>query len=153
MNGILSRANVQDIVLANADHLIPHLPDQTGNQPDQKKELAETIGTPQFRQSAEFFGVAFQSGKLAPVLPHFGIKSEAVNAAVNGGYFFIFFINFLIFLDLIQFAKKLTEQEGAQKNNSKDLNEEISQENESTLNTILEPKNKRSKTEDNMELD
>lgn len=85
MNGILSRPNVQDVLMSNSERLLPHLPNQSGNQKDQKQELAETIGTPQFQQAADFFGLALQSGKLAPALPHFSISAEAVNAAANGG--------------------------------------------------------------------
>jgi 26S proteasome regulatory subunit N13 len=137
LSGVLSRGNVQEAVLQNADRLLPHVPEQD------KSELQSTVGTPQFQQAADFFGHAFQTGQLAPALQQFGIPEDAVNAAHRG--------------DLVEFAKKLTEAEGgATKKDAKELNEQINAEaaaEETNESAINEPKAKRGKTEDNMDLD
>jgi 26S proteasome regulatory subunit N13 len=137
LSGVLSRGNVQEAVLQNADRLLPHVPEQD------KSELQSTVGAPQFQQAADFFGHAFQTGQLAPALQQFGIPEDAVNAAHRG--------------DLVEFAKKLTEAEGgATKKDAKELNEQINAEaaaEETNESAINEPKAKRGKTEDNMDLD
>lgn len=75
---------MQETVLANADRLVPHLPDQQGLL-EPKRELEETVGNPQFRQAADFFGHALQTGKLAEALQHFNIGEKALASATKGG--------------------------------------------------------------------
>jgi hypothetical protein len=75
---------VQESVAANASSLLPHVPNQEPMS-DVQKELSDTVGNPQFRQAAEFFGAALQTGKMSDALPHFGIKDGAVKAAQKGG--------------------------------------------------------------------
>lgn len=52
-----------------------------------KQELEQTLRTPQFRQAADVFGHALQTGQLAPVLRQFGIDGNIATSAGTGGYF------------------------------------------------------------------
>lgn len=63
--------------------LLPHLPtiDSTA---DSKKQLKDTIASPQFQQALSMFSSALQSGQLGPVVSQFEVNSEAVAAANTG---------------------------------------------------------------------
>lgn len=52
-----------------------------------QEELQQTLRTPQFRQAADIFGHALQTGQLAPVLRQFDIDENIATTAGNGGYF------------------------------------------------------------------
>ncbi|KAL3082988.1 hypothetical protein niasHS_010790 [Heterodera schachtii] len=100
LSTFLTRANTQEIVTKNKEELKQLLPDQMPMQ-NADSELAQTVGNPQFQQSADFFGHALQLGQLSDALEQFGFKGEVVEAAKKG--------------DLQQFAAKLTEQESPKK--------------------------------------
>ncbi|KAI1712142.1 proteasome complex subunit rpn13 ubiquitin receptor domain-containing protein [Ditylenchus destructor] len=104
-SSVLTRSNVQSVVKENADRLTPHLPDQKPFL-EPKEELEQTVGNPQFRQSADFIGHALQS-------------------------------------DVLDFAKKLTEQESP---SGTKPTEELDE-------SVNEPKAKRNKPEDNDNMD
>lgn len=72
--------------------LIAHLPsiETTDNA---KKQLKDTIQSPQFQQALSSFSTALQSGQLGPVVSQFQLNSEAIAAANTG--------------DLEQFVKAL----------------------------------------------
>lgn len=80
LSKVLTRANVGDVVKANADTLTPHLP-PTG----ESDELAKTVSSPQFQQAADFFGAALNSGQLGPALSHFDLDKKVTAAADKGG--------------------------------------------------------------------
>lgn len=77
---------------SNVEALIPHLPDIEGDT-DKKRQLKETLSSPQFQQALSTFSNALQSGQLGPVISQFQLSSEAVSAAMSG--------------DLEQFVKAL----------------------------------------------
>lgn len=63
--------------------LLPHLPTIDSNA-DSKKQLKDTIASPQFQQALSMFSSALQSGQLGPVVSQFEVNSEAVAAATTG---------------------------------------------------------------------
>ncbi|KAH7728015.1 Adhesion regulating molecule conserved region family protein [Aphelenchoides avenae] len=145
LSAALSRANIKDAVVANADRLTSLLPDQPPVKQD-REELEATVSAPQFQQAVDFFGAAFQTGQLAPALQHFNLPESVVQAATQG--------------DMVEFAKKLTEAENggpsATKRDAKEIDAQIKAEadaEETTESTVQEPKAKRGKTDDNMDLD
>lgn len=72
--------------------MVAHLPsiETTDNA---KKQLKDTIQSPQFQQALSSFSTALQSGQLGPVVSQFQLNSEAIAAANTG--------------DLEQFVKAL----------------------------------------------
>uniref|UniRef100_A0A8R1U0U6 RPN13_C domain-containing protein n=1 Tax=Onchocerca volvulus TaxID=6282 RepID=A0A8R1U0U6_ONCVO len=74
---------INDVLRKYAEQLIPHLPSQEPIYNNQE-ELQQTLRTPQFRQAADIFGHALQTGQLAPVLRQFGIDGNTATAAGNG---------------------------------------------------------------------
>lgn len=84
LSAALSRANIKDAVVANADRLTSLLPDQQPVKQD-REELEATVSAPQFQQAVDFFGAAFQTGQLAPALQHFNLPESVVQAATQGG--------------------------------------------------------------------
>lgn len=77
---------------ARAEALLAHLPTfESGETP--KKQLKDTISSPQFQQALSMFSTALQSGQLGPVVSQFELNSDAVAAANTG--------------DLEQFVKAL----------------------------------------------
>lgn len=89
-----------DKVATDADRtntLAAHLPtiETTDNT---KKQLKDTITSPQFQQALSSFSTALQSGQLGPVVSQFELGSEAVAAANTG--------------DLEQFVKALEKNSG-----------------------------------------
>ncbi|KAI3422270.1 hypothetical protein GPALN_012799 [Globodera pallida] len=100
LSSFLTRANTQETLRDNKELLKPLLPDQNPLQ-NADAELAQTVGNPQFRQTADFFGHALQMGQLSDALEQFGFRGEVVDAAKKG--------------DFQQFVEKLTEQENPKK--------------------------------------
>ncbi|KAF7637398.1 RPN13_C domain-containing protein [Meloidogyne graminicola] len=96
MATILKRNNTQQVVEKYKEQLIPHLPNQ-GDLQNVNDELIQTVGNPQFQQSADFIGQALQLGQLGQALEHFHLNRSVIEAATKG--------------DLTQFAEKLTAQE------------------------------------------
>lgn len=82
LSKVLTRANVEEVVKANADALAPHLPTTSDPQ-----EIVHTVGAPQFQQAADFFGVALKSGELGGALRHFNLNQNVIKAADKGGLF------------------------------------------------------------------
>ncbi|CAG9531674.1 unnamed protein product [Cercopithifilaria johnstoni] len=74
---------INDVLVKYAERLTPHLPNQEPIYNNQE-ELEQTLRTPQFRQTADIFGHALQSGQLAPVLRQFGIDGNIATAAGSG---------------------------------------------------------------------
>lgn len=77
---------------ARAEALLAHLPTTESGDPA-KKQLKDTISSPQFQQALSMFSTALQSGQLGPVVSQFELNPEAVAAANTG--------------DLEQFVKAL----------------------------------------------
>ncbi|CAD6185666.1 unnamed protein product [Caenorhabditis auriculariae] len=97
LSDALSNEGVMETVRANAEILKPLLP-STCNDP--QKELEETVRAPQFRQAADTFGQALQSGQIGPVLTQFGLNSETVAGASDG--------------DIRTFSRELTLSQGGE---------------------------------------
>lgn len=78
--------------------LASHLPTiETGD--NAKKQLKDTISSPQFQQALSMFSTALQSGQLGPVVSQFQLNSDAIAAANTG--------------DLEQFVKALEKSSTA----------------------------------------
>lgn len=88
---------------ARAEALLAHLP-TTESGDTAKKQLKDTISSPQFQQALSMFSTALQSGQLGPVVSQFELNSDAVAAANTG--------------DLEQFVKALEKnaEKSAEKN-------------------------------------
>lgn len=81
-----------------AKALASHLPTiETGDST--KKQLKDTISSPQFQQALSMFSTALQSGQLGPVVSQFQLNSDAIAAANTG--------------DLEQFVKALEKTPAA----------------------------------------
>lgn len=63
--------------------LLQHLP-TTGTNETAKKQLKDTISSPQFQQALSMFSSALQTGQLGPVVSQFDVNAEAVDAANSG---------------------------------------------------------------------
>ena len=100
MSDVLNKTTVGPSLEANADRLIPHLPNQEPVKQN-KEELQGTLSTPQFRQAVNSFGVALQTGQMGPALKQFKLNNETIQAAEHG--------------NILEFAKKLTEAESPQR--------------------------------------
>ncbi|VIO91820.1 Uncharacterized protein BM_BM2985 [Brugia malayi] len=74
---------INDVLGKYAERLTCHLPNQEPIYNEQE-ELEQTLRTPQFRQAADIFGHALQTGQLAPVLRQFGIDEKTATAAGSG---------------------------------------------------------------------
>ncbi|KAL4002819.1 Proteasome complex subunit Rpn13 ubiquitin receptor family protein [Acanthocheilonema viteae] len=74
---------INDVLVKYTERLTPHLPNQEPIY-NKQEELEQTLRTPQFRQAADIFGHALQSGQLAPVLRQFGIDGNTATAAGSG---------------------------------------------------------------------
>lgn len=88
-------------IVSDADRseaLMTHLPTIESDDPA-KKQLKDTILSPQFQQALSMFSSALQSGQLGPVVSQFQLTSEVVAAASSG--------------DLEQFVKALEKTAGA----------------------------------------
>lgn len=88
-------AEAVNTIAADADRsnaLLAHLPTIDTNE-NAKKQLKDTISSPQFQQALSMFSSALQSGQLGPVVSQFELNAEAVAAANTG--------------DLEQFVKAL----------------------------------------------
>lgn len=72
--------------------MVAHLP-SIETSDNAKKQLKDTIQSPQFQQALSSFSTALQSGQLGPVVSQFQLNSEAIAAANTG--------------DLEQFVKAL----------------------------------------------
>lgn len=85
-----------------ASALVAHLP-TIESEDSAKKQLKDTVASPQFRQALSTFSTALQSGQLGPVVSQFQLDSDAVAAANSG--------------DLEQFVKALEKKKstGAEK--------------------------------------
>lgn len=73
-------------VLNNPDfvkELQKHLPSVGGDVPSQE-QLKTTLQSPQFQQALSMFSQALHSGQLGPMVSHFEMGSDAVNAANSG---------------------------------------------------------------------
>lgn len=84
----LKTANAFD----HLDRLTAHLPSIETSE-SAKKQLKDTIQSPQFQQALSSFSTALQSGQLGPVVSQFQLTPEAIAAANTG--------------DLEQFVKAL----------------------------------------------
>lgn len=87
--------NAEAVATIDADRsesLMAHLPTIDTEDPA-KKQLKDTILSPQFQQALSMFSSALQSGQLGPVVSQFQLNSDAVAAACSG--------------DLEQFVKAL----------------------------------------------
>lgn len=86
--------------------LLAHLP-VIGTNENSKKQLKDTIASPQFQQALSSFSSALQSGQLGPVVSQFQLSAEAVAAANSG--------------DLEQFVKALEKSAGEKKEVEKNI--------------------------------
>lgn len=81
-----------------ANALLAHLP-TIETKENAKKQLKDTISSPQFQQALSMFSTALQSGQLGPVVSQFELNAEAIAAANTG--------------DLEQFVKALEKNASA----------------------------------------
>lgn len=85
------------------ESLLAHLPTIESSD-NSKKQLKDTISSPQFQQALSMFSSALQSGQLGPVVSQFELSPDAVAAANSG--------------DLEQFVKALEKTNAAKKDDS-----------------------------------
>jgi len=139
LSDVLNKTTVGPSLEANADRLIPHLPNQEPVKQN-KEELQGTLSTPQFRQAVNSFGVALQTGQMGPALKQFKLNNETIQAAEHG--------------NILEFAKKLTEAESPQRREiDAQINAEAEAE-ETNESAIKEPSAKKGKPgDDTMDLD
>lgn len=74
-------------IVANPDRansLAIHLPVIEGMDSDKKKQVLDTIASPQFQQALTDFLNAVQSSNLGPVVAQFELPADAVTAASAG---------------------------------------------------------------------
>lgn len=79
-------AEAVDKITSDAERtnaLLAHLPTIDSND-NAKKQLKDTILSPQFQQALSMFSTALQSGQLGPVVSQFELNPEAVAAANTG---------------------------------------------------------------------
>lgn len=88
-----------------------------------KKQLKDTIASPQFQQALSSFSTALQSGQLGPVVSQFQLSSEAVAAANTG--------------DLEQFVKALEKSNNASAENA-EKKEKKEKSDETDQDTLME---------------
>lgn len=81
-----------------------------------KREVEETLLSPQFQNALSAFCGAFPTGQLAPLVSQFGMGSEAVNAAQSG--------NLEAFLNAIQkeAGSSSIEESGSASTEAEDMN-------------------------------
>lgn len=83
--------------------LMAHLP-SIETSDNAKKQLKDTIQSPQFQQALSSFSAALQSGQLGPVVSQFQLSPEAIAAANTG--------------DLEQFVKALEKNASSNAKNT-----------------------------------
>ncbi|CAD5234534.1 unnamed protein product [Bursaphelenchus xylophilus] len=88
---VLNGPNLKDTIDKNSADLLSHLP-TTSEKPE--KELEKSLTSPQFQQTAHWFGSALHSGQLGEVMRQFDLPDSAVKAAHSG--------------DIVHFGKELT---------------------------------------------
>ncbi|VDO53010.1 unnamed protein product [Onchocerca flexuosa] len=109
-----------------------------------QEELQHTLRTPQFRQAADIFGHALQTGQLAPVLRQFGIDENTATAAGNG--------------DMVAWATQFTTAENGKEITSKTETSasrpsmESDVEDEETNEKVIR-ETEKNRTDDHMDLD
>lgn len=92
--------------------LAAHLPTVESSD-NAKKQLKDTIQSPQFQQALSSFSTALQSGQLGPVVSQFQLNPEAIAAANTG--------------DLEQFVKALEKNSNAKNAEKKEKTDEAKQ--------------------------
>lgn len=92
--------------------LVAHLPTVESSD-NAKKQLKDTIQSPQFQQALSSFSTALQSGQLGPVVSQFQLNPEAIAAANTG--------------DLEQFVKALEKSSNAKNAEKKEKTDETKQ--------------------------
>lgn len=87
MSASLVGSEVVSEIAGNPDQastLAIHLPVIEGMDSDKKKQVLDTIASPQFQQALTQFLNAVQSTNLGPVISQFELPNEAVSAAFAG---------------------------------------------------------------------
>lgn len=106
-------------ILTHSGRLVAHLP-SIENADNAKKQLKDTIQSPQFQQALSSFSTALQSGQLGPVVSQFQLNPEAIAAANTG--------------DLEQFVKALEKNASSSAKSA----EKKEKSDESTQDTPME---------------
>lgn len=104
--------SVDKIAADRTNTLVAHLPTIESSD-NAKKQLKDTISSPQFQQALSSFSTALQSGQLGPVVSQFQLSNEAVAAANTG--------------DLEQFVKALEKNADAKDAVKKEKSEDTEQ--------------------------